>query len=561
MDDFKLTEKELQVLNYFIDNESRVILERNPIEEHFNAYPGKIETELEGKISRVYAKEICEKYNTIGILSKSGTDSSKKESEKSYYFLLNDLMAFKKVVRLVLENLDTKSAVKRFGYAYFQSKIDEKLVKKVLFERGVVLRKKLDISSWKELEAKKLFKEIPRTINISMRENIDDLPDSDIRSFDMYMQRKLERLDSKEKIVSQFYPFEIDLNLPVLDVYSGRIDEGYVGKLEVLNKKLFESCPSLKMCLSGIEEHYGRWQEEHLIKPVLILITASPSALGEFLYGDWTLRENEFCEDYLTGSFEKIMEKLLFLTISDLALTGSYPKNDLINDAEIRPTVKKLTGEKEEVLLSFTYRHSKIIYFDTHFLIEPYISNKESEMRLSVTIIGRGHTYSSEILREFNNFVQSIKNFSEIVNYLKDKEKSVSRILCNYFSSASKNLLKYCNLSDNIPIAFEKQLKYEMFEALIKENWNEFNPEELSDPSKKELEKHLKLIDISKPEDFTNTQFRIKAGQTILQDVFRNAFYPDKRVARQMIDKDDSYCNDKITKGGENSEQKVWNDQ
>lgn len=535
MDDFKLTEKELKVLDYFIDNESRVILERKPIEEHFNTYPGKIETELGNEISRVYAKEVLERYNLIGVLSKSGTDSSKKQSEKSYYFLNNDLMAFKKIVRLVLENLDMKSAVKRLGCAYFQSKIDEKLVKKVLFERGVVLSRKLDISNWEELEATKLFKEIPRTIHISMEESVDNLPDSDIISFDAYMQRKLERLDSKEKIISKFYPFELWVNLPVLDTSGGRTVEGYVGKLEELNKKLLESCPDLKKCLSGIEEHYNKWQEENLIKPVLILIKTSPSALGEFLYGNWTLRANELCEDYLTGPFEGIMEKLLFLTISDLALTGSYPKNNLINDAEIRPIIKKITGEDKDVLLSCTYDgRSKIIYFDTRFLIVSDIENKESEMRLPWTFIDRGHTYSPGILRELNDFVQGIKNFSEIVDYLKDKEKPISRILSNYFSTASKNLIKYCNPSEKIPSALETMLKFEMFEALIKEDWNDLSVsglEELSDLSKKELEQHSKLIDASKPEfSFTNTFFRIKIGQTILKDVFRNAFYPDRCV-------------------------------
>ncbi|MCX9011699.1 MAG: hypothetical protein OIN66_11335 [Candidatus Methanoperedens sp.] len=550
MDDYKLTEKELLVLNYFIDNESKVILERNPIEEHFNVYPGKIETELGGKISRVYAKEVCEKYTTMGILSKSGTDSSKKESEKSYYFMNYDLIAFKQVVRLILENLEKKTAVERFGRAYFQSKIDEKTVKKVLFERGVVLRRKLEISNWEELEAKKLFNDIPRTINILMGESIDNLPDSDIRSFDVYMQRKLERLDSEEKIINQFYPFEIYIDLPVLDLYDGRTVEGYVEKIEVLNEKLFESCPSLKKCLSGIEEHYNIWQEKNLITPILILIKISPSALGEFLYGNWTFEEKTPCEDVLTGHFEKIMEKLLFLTISDLALTGSYPKNDLINDAHIRPIVTKITGKEKEELLSCTYDgHSKIIYFDKRFLITSSIDNKEPE-KLGLTIVDRGHTYSPDILRKYNDFVENIKNFSEILNYLKNREKPISRILYKHFSILAKNLLTYCNPLENIPLALEKKLKYEIFEALTKEDWNELlfiAAEELSDLSKKELEQHLKLIDTSKPKfDLANIHFRIKISQTILKDVFRNAFYPELR--------DDSYCNNKKTKGGGSGE-------
>lgn len=531
LENFKLTEKELLPLNYFIDSESKVMLEKNPIEKHFNVYPGKIETELEGKISRVYAKEVCEKYITMGILSKSGTDSSKKDSEKSYYFMNHDLMTFKKVVRLILENFDKETVVERFGQAYFQSKIDEKLVKKVLFERGVVLSRRLEISNWEELEGKQLFDEFPRTISILWGESIDDLPDSDIISFDVYMQRKLERLNSKEKTWNQFYPFEISIDLPVLDESCGRTIEGYIGKIEMLNEKLFTSCPTLKKCLSGIEEHYNVWQEDNLITPIFILIKISPSALGEFLYGNWTLGEKEYCGDYLTGHFEQIMNRLLFLTISDLALIGSYPKNDLVNGVHIRPIVTEINGTDNDKLLSCTFdNHSKIIYFDTS---TSKISSNDISKRPFALVTDRGYTYSPDILRIYNDFVKNIKNFSELVNYLKDKEKPVSRILYKHFSILSKNLLTYCNPLENIPKKLEEKLKYEIFEAFITEDWNELlciESEELSDLSKKELESPLKLIDISKPEfNFTNTFFRIKIGNIILKDVFRNAFYPELR--------------------------------
>jgi hypothetical protein len=538
LDIFKLTEKELMVLNYFIDNESKILLEKNPIDKHFIIYPGKIETELGGKISRVYAKEVCEKFIIMGILSKSETDSPKKDSGKSYYLMNHDLITFKKIVRLILENLERETVVERFGQAYFQSKIDEKLVKKVLFERGVILLRRLEISNWQELEGKQLFNEFPRTISIMRGQSIDDLPDSDIISFDVYMQRKLERLEPEENILNQlktynqFYPFWISIDLPVLDESCGRTIEEYIGKIEELNEKLFTSCPSLKKYLSGIEEHYNIWQEKNLISPILILIKISPSALGEFLYGNWTLGEKSYCMNYLTGHFERIMTKLLFLTISDLALTGSYPKNELVNGVHIRPKVTKINGNEEDKLLSCNFDRYLEIYFDT------CTSEISSDRKWPfASVIDRGYTYTSDILRKYSDFVENIKNFSEILNYLKNKEKPISRIFYKHLPILSRNLLTYCNPLENIPIALEKILKYDIFEVLTKVDWNELLytcPEELSDKSIKLLEDLKRLDDI---------YYRIEKGQNILKDVVKNAFFPEL--------KDDSYCNNINANGGE----------
>ena len=531
MDDLKLTEKELLVLNYFIDNENQPTFEGELIESTFKTYPGKIATDLEGEISRVHTKLVCEKFIEIGILSESRKDSSNKKREKNYYFICSDLNAFKKIVQLILENLDIKSIIKRFGSTFFQSRIDNKLVIKVLYEKGGVLRRKLDISNWDFFEANEIYEDvlnktiqisIPRSINSdeSYNEYINKMADSDIVSFDIYVQRKLERLDSNEKISNPFYPLEFHLDFPILDFYDERGNEENIAEISALNKKLFDDYPNLKHNFSAISEHYKKWQEQNLVVPFLILIKTSPSALGDFINGDWTPSEHKLCQDNLIGPFENILEKLLFLTIGDLSAAGAYPENNFINNVYMRPEIIKLNGDKEDKLLACRYDYNlRELYFDTQFSVESY-GKTGGKWR----VIDRGHTYSPDVFNALDTFIQ-IKDYSILLNYLQNTEKPVSQILSNHLSTETKNLIKYCDLSKNIPKALEAKLKYEIMEALINEDWDgllDFSFDEMSDHSKKEFYQHLKLIRSNDRSEQLVTFSRIALGQDILKDVINN---------------------------------------
>lgn len=530
MDDLKLTEKELLVLNYFIDNDNKSRFDEKQIESNFKTYPGKIETDLKGKISRVHAKVICEKFIEIGILLENKDDSPKKKSEKNYYYISSDLSAFKMIVQLILKNIDIKSVIKIFGSMFFQSRIDTKLVIKVLSDKGGVLRRKLDISNWDDFEANKLYEDrlkIPILISIPLSKKssesfdkyINEMPDSDIISFDIYMQRKLERLDSK-KISNPFYPLELYLNFPVLDFYNEKDLEEHIAEIIALNKKLFEDYPNLKHNFSAVSEHYAKWQKQNLIIPFLILIKTSPNALGEFLNGNWAPSEHNFCENDFVGPFENIMGKLLFLTIGDLSMAESYPENSFINNAYIRPEVVILNGDKENKLLACTYDHNlREIYFDTQFSVESY--GKSSG---KWKVIDRGHTYSPDILKRFNTFI-TMKDYPILLNYLQNTEKPVSQVISNHLSTETKNLIKYCDLSKNIPKALETKLKYEIMETLINEDWDELldlSFDEISDHSKKELDIHLKRIKSNDGLEQLVTFSRIALGQSILKDVLKN---------------------------------------
>lgn len=530
MDDLKLTEKELLVLNYFIDNENKSSFSKELIEFTFKTYPGKIETDLKGKISRVHAKIVCDKFIEMNILSESRDSTSKKRKEKNYYSICSDLNAFRKIVQLILKNVDLQLAIKIFGSVFFQSRINNKLVIKVLSEKRCPLRRRIDISNWEDFEANKLYEnrlKIPIQINISLNKKtsesfedfINKIPDSDIVSFDIYMQRKLERFGSN-KISNQFYPLELGINLPVLDFYNGKGLEAHILEIEALNKTLFEKYPALKYNFSAISEHYAKWQEQNLIIPFLTFIKMSPNALGEFLCGKWTPEEHNFCDDYSVGPFENIMVKLLFLAIGDISMARSYPENNFINNVYIRPEVIKLNEDKEDKLLACRYDHNlRILYFDTHFSVESY-----GKSRGKWSVIDRGHTYSPDTFEQFDNFI-TMKDYPILLNYLQNIEKPISQILFNYLSIETKNLINCWGTSNNIPNALEAKLKYEMMEALINENWSElleFNSGDISNHTLKKLREHLKLMEHDGGLDQVIAFSRIELGKLILKDVLKN---------------------------------------
>jgi len=570
-----LNEKEFLVLNYFIKNESRLSKDKDRIQKHFYTYPGKIEKELNGEISRVHAKEVCEKFRKMLILSLEEKTVSRKASGKKYYTINPDFEAFKKIIRLILDNANTDKVVEIFANHYIQSYIDRDLITKVLFENGVIFPRKLDISSWEKTEAKELFDDILKNkwvkLDIphneilrsgkSIKEYVKEMPDSDLISFELYMKRKIKEIYHNEETLSQmisfmggsqrdlelvyagrsnlnqtisdlegskknqFYPVELTIDFPFLNISEESSFEEYIDEVEELNKQLFDKFQSLRKCYSAIKDHYIKWQEDYVIIPLLLLITASPRALDEFLNGNWKIDQFNLCENSSLGSFEPIIENLLFLTLGDLTSTYWYPKNSIINSFNIHPLIETIDGDKRSELLSLGIEgETKIIYFDRQYSIT--ITPEGKTIAKSRVFSDRGITYSNRIIKNINGFVEKISNYSEIIEYLKDIERPVSRILANNFSSFCKNLLKYYDNSKEIPYYLEYMIKNEIRRTLLSEDWSELlliGFGELSEDSRKKLDIHITIIKdpISKPDSILYS--RIQTGKAILQDVFDKA--------------------------------------
>jgi hypothetical protein len=483
MHTYKLTEKELLIIDHFVENESKQ-LDIGQNEGHFFSYPAQIERELNGKISRVHAKEICKKYEEMEILTFEKRRPPRQKDDTKYFFIKPGLETFSKIVRVYLENFDIKLVFKKFSQKYFKVNINEELLEHIFSKKLVVFPRFLDISKWEASEAQALLEAYHHTHTFSfnnlhyrlLKENktVDDLlaelPDSDIRSFELYMKRKLERMDLQKEPESQFYPIKIKINFP----YIASSKDNKKSNLEYLsnfNKETFEKYPVLKTAWSAFEDHYNRWQRESLSLPLLSLLNSSPSVLGEFLYGEWKLSENSICEGNLTGSFESEMRNYVFLALKDLTSLGddNYPEIDCVYSVNIRPDVQLLDGKERQELLSYNTRDYKVIYFDFSMT---FTSRDEGFKRLGVTFYDRGISYSRDVLMRLNSLIDSIKNFEALIDFLKDVNNPISTVLSNHLSYELKNYLKYCDPS-KVPSRLKTLLSEELKHAFVREDWAE----------------------------------------------------------------------------------------
>jgi hypothetical protein len=265
-----------------------------------------------------------------------------------------------------------------------------------------------------------------------------------------------------------------------------------------------------------------------LVTPILLLIKSSPSALGEFVCGKWELGENKLCEGILTGSFEPVMKKLLFLAIGDLGSSGLYPKNELIDETTIFSKIRKVDGTEENELMSVTFNKYKEMYFTRSFSVGSLYGDNNAPKRSPFSYYDQGITYQDDILKRLLDISESIADFPKILAYLKNTEKPVCKILYNHFNPEIKNLTKYINLESEIPESLELMLKNSIRDVLLEENWSELlfiGYDELSETSKEKLTSYLKILqnNKSKETDFSVIWSRIDLGRYILKDVFGKA--------------------------------------
>jgi len=538
---YKLTEKELLVLEHFIENESKM-LETGANDKHFYSYPAQLERELNGEISRVHAKEVCEKYEEMEIFAFELKRPPRQRHDTKYFHINPGFETFGKIVRIFLENFDLKYNINKSSLGYFQKNISEKLLEYVFTERKVFFPRYLDICNWETSEAKNLLETYLHTnkfyisrpqlsnnlkADATYDERLAALPDFDIQSFELYMKRKLERMDLENEPISQFYPIRIKINFPYIENFKKGM-KVHVGTLAHLNQEKFKQYLSLNNSWSAFEDHYSRWQEENLTLPLLSLLKASPSALGKFLYGEWDLGDNEICEGKLSGRFSPMMDKLIFLALGDMASSETFPINDFIDSAYIRPDVQLLDRNEKRELLSFNLKNSKVIYFDRIFWIEQSRDNNKVE-KFPWSFYDQGISYPADVLEGLNKIEDGITNFSVLVASLKDANSSVCKFLYQHFSHELKNHLKYCDPS-NVPSKLETHVKLELKHALVQEKWLELlysDLEEFSKPVQEELKTYFEIIQScyrhNSPDSLIIT-WRIHLANYILKYVMPSAF-------------------------------------
>jgi len=513
MDTERLTEKEFEVLLYFIENESGwkrsvskpIIAICKDEKKHFMAYPAKIEKDLRKEISRVWAAKICKKLEEREILDHENLLPPRQKNKTEHYFIRSDFQAFSNAVKVVVDTATSKDRVWILALSYFENNINESLVKTVLAERNVLIGRNIDLWLWKPNEAQILFEKY-----------FEVIIDSEKISFKEYIQKMVQHGPINDGMY--WSPPSFCLRMPVFsDKMEG--NEQFNVLIEK-NRDVFERYPLLKSYRSGIEDYYKKVQYENLVLPILALIKASPNALVEFLHGEWKPFESDSCS-CISYSRDGIglpqyqLFKILFTAISDIALTRSVPGGGEDNYVVLRPNPKSL------LLIPLSNHY---VYFDGGFSTkEDYVAISDEDLILVPdenyywvkSWIEINPTYDAFFLNQ-----NCIRNHEDFIKKVVDKNDTISHSIFNKFSNVLKNILNNIDLQDSVPEYLQKKLLYELNFIMTNNNLYEDVGKitKLSDYTKHEFEVYQNLL---KALNKTIILFDvIKLNLSILEDIF-----------------------------------------
>ncbi|WP_135612940.1 hypothetical protein [Methanococcoides sp. AM1] len=529
MKEENLTEKELDVLAYFIEAESFVMNNHqkfleNPIifecedgKEHYLAYPAKVAKDFHKiiykEISKKWAGTVCNSLYEKGILDYEEIKPPRQRNTTEHYFLKSNLEAFRTVANYITKNTEGWYCKQLFSKAYFQQNISEQLVQEVMAEKKVEIGRDIDFWHWKPTEAEQLFAECKR---------------ANEASFDKYIQNRVIEKYYQKKSTS--FPPGILLRFPVLNMNKegkNNLSTNNYQKIVELNKRSFGEYTSLQHTRSGIIEHYTKFQRRNWILPLLALIKSSPIALQEFLNGDWDCSSKSCCSYSKEGSenFKYHFFRLLFATISDLALTRDVENSD-VSFAEFRSSSRH-KNEKDNYLLKISMKSWLNTYFDGGFDTQHnYIGTAEGDIfetpdetyYWAKAWIDYPNKHSSHFLG-----LKDIINFEQFVDRLLEENNQMGRFIFERIANYMKNILLYLKALDKIPEALKEDLLFEINDIIFDNDFSKeqlYDDSEISDYTKHEIN-HLRQ---SEESDFYEQSLihSMKNGvnRLILEDVF-----------------------------------------
>lgn len=339
----KVTEKEWMVLKYFIKEESQTIRkwfemresDRKGEFQHFLRHAEYVTQNMKD-ITKPTVIGACKKFEEMGIFGSQLKIPHLQSPERKHFYLKSDLETMRKLVKMIIDKFDRCEIIDLLGNEYFMYNINESLIKQVLAEKEVIIKRRISILEWNEIQLKemisrqekheekvfgwvekkdldKLLKEFIDYYEEKNRQNErDHLKELDYVC-NAYMEKSesnkkeatdnyyvdgevIDLLISKEnsqyltpyKFSSKYFGFYNTINLPVFR--NNVEEEDVIKKIYSVNELLFKdySHLDLKKFYRGIENNYNVFQYEKLVLPILVFIQISPSALLEFLNGKWT---------------------------------------------------------------------------------------------------------------------------------------------------------------------------------------------------------------------------------------------------------------------------------
>ncbi|WP_321417163.1 hypothetical protein [uncultured Methanomethylovorans sp.] len=419
----KLTEKEWEVLKYFIKKESEVIesyLESqrcNPSKnfQSFCSYPEDMIGQRVINASKPKIIDSCKKLYEEGILE-TKEYKAKNNRKTISYSLKSDIENIKVLVRLIAKK-PSKEAIEILSYRYFSYHIDESLIREILSNKGVSIQRCIPLIEWErdqaqhllgilmneshnlerssilfddslkkvliryEEENKKYEEEYLNHLSKLFRQFFEDLDDPSLDVKKLYYSKDyllFQNLSYKEirslhrEDISKFLDYSLhfffNVKLPVFkDTFSL---EDKIKIIRELNSYLFSDEGSdfkgltkddLIRNSSGLCTHYSVFEYKALVLPILALVWCSPAALYEFLCGEWEGFELYVAVD---GRCKEngFITKLLHIATKDILANLEIPRNTIVDSVSSKKFPPCWSSPMDKILV--TSGHEKYQLYD-----------------------------------------------------------------------------------------------------------------------------------------------------------------------------------------------------
>jgi hypothetical protein len=334
----EVTDQERKVILHYLKNSD------------FVGCPAQIESTLGRSITRAWAKKVCERLVSRGILGKTKRRPKRHRTTTDHYFLRkNDRRAFLEAAKIFLSDPDPTLSRALIESVFCQNHLDYDLVEEILNARGILMRM-----------------EFSRPLSPEERRVVDSVPDGELGT-----ERANEAAMVEWNTMFEIIFPVLRQNVPI---------ETKVEQVKSINPGVFRSMFATgvfgQSFLEVVRQHYDNTQKSNLVLPIRTLVQVSPSALNEFLFGDWrpsSIDESFFyCSANGTVMIDHVLVSLLFKAVGDVAATRSVPSKSSVEAAFFRgPYLPK--GDERQALIEFRLRKAqgeaprRMICFDARF--------------------------------------------------------------------------------------------------------------------------------------------------------------------------------------------------
>ena len=184
----------------------------------FSTYPSNIAKEID--ISRPTAGDACKMFSKIAILEVANHNYTHKRGGKSnFYSLKSNLLTIRKLVKLIIEQLPYSEAQRLLDNYYFTYKLNESLVREVLYEKDVSICRTFYALDWNINDAHRILNTFARNDGYSYNHEI-------VNNFIQNIEESIKSYEKDNKETESEYigqikdfcdSFNQDLNDPNFD--------------------------------------------------------------------------------------------------------------------------------------------------------------------------------------------------------------------------------------------------------------------------------------------------------------------------------------------------------